>query len=249
MSSAHIDINTLDLGLGPILADPPLQAEVARLLSPEDLVILQTTKLGSETPPLKKVRSIHHHVARLLAAGMKGVEISAVTGMCNSRISILKNDPAFSELVSFYEESEQNAFLDVRETMITLGLDAAQEIHDRILDDADKLGTGTLVQIMTTALDRGGHSPVHKSETTHIGLSPEEIKEIKESASDGGKVNRKEIPNELPGNRTIEVDKNPNTPALTFTPSQSGERVSSEGTSIREESGTETETVGGERVS
>lgn len=207
MASNPINIEDLNLELGgnPILAPPELYAEIERPLTPEDLLVLETTKVGSTTPPLKKIRGLHHQVARLMAAGMKNVEISAATGMSQSRISILKNDPAFGELIAFYQESETQAFISVREKMETLGLDAAAELHDRILEDPENIGNGTLIQIMTTTLDRGGHSPIHKSQQVGPALTPDEIKVLKDSAAHGGTVIPKEVDNALSNNQRSEM--------------------------------------------
>lgn len=191
-TSLAIDLDSIArASLGPQFGNAPLKADILRNVTSEDLMTLATKPKGSTTPALKKIRSVHHTVARLLASGMKAVQVSAAVGMCNSRISILKNDPAFGELLEFYKTSEADAFVDVRSKMISLGSDAAAEIHDRILDDPDSINTKTLVDVMTATLDRGGHSPVHKTESLTAVLSKQDILDIKLAAGTTTQVHDK----------------------------------------------------------
>jgi len=187
-----VDLNRIASSFSSgLVGNPPLVASVLREISQEDLVTLATTPKGSTTGVLKKIRSIHHSVARLLASGMKAVQVSATVGMCSSRISILKNDPAFQELLEFYENSEADAYVDVRGKMVSLGSDAAAELHDRILEDPEAVSTKNLIDVLTASLDRGGHSPVHKTESLTAVLSKQDIIEIKKAAASSGLVHDK----------------------------------------------------------
>lgn len=182
LSQLNIDINE---PLEGFVGNPPLYAEVIDELTPQDLVVAASTNLGSTPSPLKKIRAKHHHAARLLATGMKAIEVGAVVGLCSSRLSILQKDPAFAELVSFYEGQEDASFAAVRDQMVTLGVDAAAELHDRLLDQPESLTAKNLVDIMTTALDRGGHSPVHKTESTNLVIGKDDLEDIKRQVADG----------------------------------------------------------------
>ena len=168
-----------EIPAGGLVQNPPLRAEIVRPLEEKDLVVLETTKVGSRSAPLKRIREVHHQAARLLATGMKAVEVSAVVGMCQSRLSILQSDPAFAELVSFYSEREDARFSQVQDRMVALGLDATAELHERIVEDPASVSNKDLTEIMKASLDRGGHSPVHRSVSASTSLSAEELARIK----------------------------------------------------------------------
>lgn len=162
-----------------LVQNPPLHAEVVRELSVEDLAVLETTVVGSKPSPLKRVRYIHHQTARLLASGMKAVEVSSVTGLCQSRISILLSDPTFKDLVTFYAERDDARLAAVQDRLVSLGIDAAAELHSRIVESPDLMSSKDLTSVMVSALDRGGHSPVHKSESVSATISAEDLARIK----------------------------------------------------------------------
>lgn len=167
---------------GGFISQPPLSAALVRELQSEDLVILAATPAGAKPAGLKKIRMQHHQVAQLLASGVRPAQVSAATGMCLSRISILQNDPAFKELLTHYEGQEIARAENVKDRMVMLGLDAAAELHDRILEDPEKVSTKDLVSVVTSALDRGGHAPLHRSESLSVTMSKEELDSIKRQA-------------------------------------------------------------------
>lgn len=172
-------LDNLNLEISPV-SQPPLMAELGRPLLAEDLVILETTRLGSKPQSLKKIRAIHHQAARLLATGMKAVEVGALTGFSSSRLSILKNDPTFAELLAFYTEQVNVRFQDMQDKLATLGYDAAQELHERVIDNPEDITNGTLIQLMSAALDRSGHGPTSKHQVNHNHtFSSEETAEMK----------------------------------------------------------------------
>lgn len=176
----NMELLNVEIEPSGILRAPPLEASVGRALAPEDRVLSDVTPLGVETPSLKRVRAVHHQAAKLLATGMKGVEVSMVTGICQSRLSILQNDPTFKDLLAFYSEREDSRFADAQERLVLLGLDAAAELHERITDDPESIPSKVLVDIMTASMDRSGHSPVHKHSFSF--LSKDDIQKIKDVA-------------------------------------------------------------------
>lgn len=175
-----VNLESLDILASPLVKNPILHAEVSRELSPEDLVILETTPLKSTTPLLKRVRASHHAAARLIATGMKDVEVGAVVGYSQTRLSILKNDPAFMDLIEFYTEREDARFGVVRDRLELLGFDVVEVLHERVLDDPEEMTTKSLVDVMTAVLDRSGHSPIQRTKA-ETGLSDEELLKIKEA--------------------------------------------------------------------
>lgn len=140
----------------------PVRAEISRSLSAEDLMELATPSENPVgTPLLKQIRSSHHELARLLAQGEKQVRISQITGFSQTRISILKADPSFQELMIYYEEMETQTFekarVDVAERLHSLGVDTLEVLHERVRDDPDSLDGKTLIGLAELTLDRIGH--------------------------------------------------------------------------------------------
>lgn len=137
----------------------PVTAEFVRELTPADLAMPVTQVQSSK--PIKAIRDSHHAVARLLATGAREADIAAVTGYSASRISVLKADPQFQDLVIFYSETATEVVADFRSRMAMVGIDALQELHNRILDDEDgtKVSAGLLKDVVVSLADRTGHAP------------------------------------------------------------------------------------------
>lgn len=143
--------------VGPGRQAAPLVAEIVRELTPADLAIPATV---TQTPPaIKKIRDSHHGVARLLALGHKEAQISAITGYSLSRISILKADPQFKELVDFYRSQETEITRDFKLRMESLGMDALEELRERLEEKPEDISPGLLKDIIRDMADRTGHAP------------------------------------------------------------------------------------------
>ena len=135
-------------------AEPFIVGE-PRELTREDLEeLINPSPKESTTPVLQRLRSTHHRLAQLIADGVKGVEISLITGYSQSRISILQGDPAFQELVSFYQNQKVATFIDVQERLADLGLAATEEIRERLEEDPSGFTVRELLEIQAGALDR-----------------------------------------------------------------------------------------------
>lgn len=132
-------------------------AEFSRELTVEDL---KQPVVGVQTPqPLNKLRDSHHALARTLATGISEHEASLVTGYSASRISILKNDPQFQQLMEFYRQSGTELAVDMRSRMFNLGIDAIEELHDRLHTRPDDMSSALLKDIAKDMADRTGHAP------------------------------------------------------------------------------------------
>lgn len=128
---------------------------------------------------LKKIRSVHHKIARMMAAGCANVEIAAAVGMDNSRISWLAGDPSFQELLEHYKEAEYDAWREVRERAAMLGVTAAEIIMERMEEKPDSIPTDTLLNLMKGGLDYGGHKPAERSENLHVHTTQDQIERAK----------------------------------------------------------------------
>lgn len=138
----------------------PLSMVVTRELGEGDLkVLVERPPVGSTTPSITTLRSAHHLIAKLLADGIKQVEVSALTGYSQSRISILKGDPAFQELIEYYKTQKEAIYHDVHQRLSTLGLTAVEELQQRLEEAPEKLSNREVKEIAELALDRTGMGP------------------------------------------------------------------------------------------
>lgn len=172
----------LDLTVGGG-AQQPLEFALTRPLVAGDLAQLELGR-GIQPPQLTKLRESHHQLARLLARGLRPVEVSAITGYSQSRISILKADPAFQELIAHYLEVEDSASADIAGQLFSLGADVLAELRDRLQDSPESFGNGALMELLTKLLDRTGFGPTAKIQSTHIHVTGEELAKLKQLAKE-----------------------------------------------------------------
>jgi hypothetical protein len=93
-------------------------------------------------------------LARLLAEGRKSEECSLITGYSTTRIWILKQDPAFKDLVAYYAAQTEAKFLDVHERLAALGMSTLDELQERLESDPDGFKNRELMELAEFALDR-----------------------------------------------------------------------------------------------
>lgn len=150
-----------------------LLVEVVRDLRQEDLILLSLER-GVKPPSLKALRDSHHSIARCIAEGKNGVETQLITGYSASRISILKGDPSFQELVAFYktkvEEIKDQAFIDAQAKLAALNSDAIDELADRLNDKPEGFANDELLDLVKLASDRTGLGPQSKSTNVNVNV-------------------------------------------------------------------------------
>lgn len=183
-----------DLGLQrlPRRRKNPLTFSTLREVTEEDIVLISEVPAGHEHKPLQKIRDSHHLVARLLAEGFQPVEVSRISGYSPSRISFLKNDPSFKELLAFYRSRVDDQFTDTIQRLKTLGEDAIGEIMSRLDENPESLSTMLLVDIVKATMDRSGFGPQSKSLNlnANVHLNEDDIAKIKAEArsQSGGQI-------------------------------------------------------------
>lgn len=151
-------------------------------------------ELGA-TPHLRQLRSSHHVIARLLAAGLNPTEVSKRTGYSNSRISVLQNDPAFKELLEFYGNEQSELASNMVERLASLSTDAMDVMQERLEDDPESFTNSQLTEIIKTGADRSDAPPVTKSINLNQNstIDIKVVKQIKEELLSGEKGNVKFI--------------------------------------------------------
>lgn len=142
--------------------ETPLDVTVVGELSFEDLGLL-TEFRGIKPNAITALRDRHHALAQCLANGMSDAEASLTTGYCISRISILKSDPTFKQLVSEYRGVKEAIFADFNERASAAAIEAINLVHDRLENNPDSIPTEQALKVIETLADRSGHAPVAKS--------------------------------------------------------------------------------------
>jgi hypothetical protein len=160
----------MELRLEDLVRPPraePLVVEDVRPIARDDLAGL-TEARGSEAPPIKKLRYKHHSLARALADGLSEREAGLVAGYTLSRVSILKNDPAFKDLITFYQGQHRDYRDIVQEKNSQVTLAALEELDTRLSskEQRKKIGTSLLSDIATRGLDRMGYGPQTRQNVT-----------------------------------------------------------------------------------
>lgn len=121
---------------------------------------------AERAPALKRITARHRQVARLLAAGNSIIDVAHVMDYTPTRISQLVRDPAFEELIAFYEADpeiknvkrdtlEELKQLEIRNTIRAAVL--RSEILDEIEDSGEVLmHSAKIFRIYEGGADRVG---------------------------------------------------------------------------------------------
>lgn len=124
---------------------------------------------------LKRIRDIHHRIARRVAEGRGTTEIAQDLGYSISRISILKGDPAFQQLVEVYRkrinEIEDDVWAGFQKRALQVALDGLELIQVRQEEEGETLPFAELRANVEMALDRAGLSVVHKHAHANVDFS------------------------------------------------------------------------------
>lgn len=146
-----------------------IDAELVRPLSEEDLAMLSDER-GVQKPrqlsSLTMLSERHRNLARLLAMGKQDWECAVITGYTQSRISILKTDPAMQNLIKHYSEEKDIVYVQAHEKMAQVVSTALDVLQERLEDPEHvaKMSDGQLLQVIEVAADRSGLGPSSKSE-------------------------------------------------------------------------------------
>ena len=152
-------------------AAKPVVAAVVRELEQSDVVLLATER-GVKPSAIKRITERHHALARILAAGtMPEGEAATLCGYSISRVSILKNDPAFKELLDFYKEDAQRPFRDLHIRLSGLAMDAVEELSVRLEEKPEEVTTGQLMEMTKLGADRTGFGPSSTSVNVNVDLA------------------------------------------------------------------------------
>lgn len=148
----------MSFGAGRPASKPSIDG--VRELTSEDIA----TYVPGRATTLKNIKDSHHMLARMFAIGLRPGEVAKRTGYSPTRLSVLRSDPAFIELVEQYKASvdttwEENVD-EYFELMAQNRIKTARLINEKLEeaeDDIDKVSFRDLVSIHSDAADRTGY--------------------------------------------------------------------------------------------
>lgn len=149
----------------------PVEYELIGPLTAVDMSLLDEEK-GVKPSAVKRLSERHHALARHIAGGATMSEAAAICGYNLSRVSILKDDPAFKELVQFYSKNLDDIYMGQHEALAQLSKTATAIAMDRLEEDPDKIKFDQLLETIKLASDRTGFGPASSSTqvNVHVGL-------------------------------------------------------------------------------
>lgn len=149
-----LDLNIEHLAVGRGRPRKKLDFEVVREINEADLALISQVPVQSAATGLKKLSDRHHSLARLLASGTPEGEAALITGYDPSRVSILKANPAFGELIEVYRKEVDFEFSTTLQHMAGLSRDAILELRDRMEEDPEKFTNQELRALVSDLTDR-----------------------------------------------------------------------------------------------
>ena len=165
----------LDLDLSRVIGRKPrpASAEVLRELTASDIALLETER-GIKPSHITRLSDRHHSLARCLATGLSVFDSCAITGYTPSRVSILRGDPSFEELIEFYRQGKGELVKDIGQQM-AVNAKMALQIEAKDLElKPESFDHDARNDIIKRGADRTGFGPASKTTNTHthfIGLA------------------------------------------------------------------------------
>jgi len=174
------------------------------LLQERDLELRDLADLGNPRNPLKappmvqRLKASHHLAAKLLAGGLSLREVASRVGRTAQRIGDMqRTDPAFQNLIAYYaaqlDPDELDDLREMQGMFRSIGLDALEEIQERLADDKIRgsMPTAELRQLAATAADRTD-APNKAIQAVNIAptkivlkLGPRDIRPLDETPGEG----------------------------------------------------------------
>lgn len=127
-------------------------------------------KLGVSQQPLAAIRHTHHRLAQLLAGGMDEFQAALLCNYTPSRVSVLKGDPAFQNLLAHYTAVVADQFGDFVTAASDLSMDMLGRLREVLEESPEKLSPTHLMEAIKLLADRSGHAPVNKSVSMNVNV-------------------------------------------------------------------------------
>lgn len=128
---------------------------------------------------LIRMRERHHSIARLMAAGVPGVQIAEMVGLSPGMLANLQKSPAFQSLLYSYAAEFEKVAVGYKERLEAVAGAALNELHERLVEKPETFSNGVLLQTVNSLADRTGHGPTSKVVSATVALTPADIRAIK----------------------------------------------------------------------
>lgn len=173
--------NIMDLDTSAEQYVPPrLIGRVARLPLPLSVRSLESGEVdaqskgeaGLKASPLTRISARHRRLAELIASGMGTNDAARAVGLTASRVSILKADREFQELVSHAQKLGDLAWVATNERLASVAGNAIDEINERFEEDPGQFSPDELLKFAALGADRTGFGPktvVEKNVNVNFG--------------------------------------------------------------------------------
>lgn len=158
----QVGINDVVTEWGPLTAE---HAQLAEAHAASGNVI------GVASPNVKALRHTHHRLAQLLAGGMDETVAAKLCNYTVNRVSILKSDPAFAELLAHYASTKDEAFADFVDAAAALNLDMMGKLQQILDEEPERLSPTHIMDAIKLLSDRTGHAPVTKTQNVNVHLN------------------------------------------------------------------------------
>jgi hypothetical protein len=136
---------------------------------------------------VQAMRAGHHVIARMVAMGLRQVDIAEETGYSFTRISHLAtHSSAFQELVEKYREQITEAVVSHHSKIHFAAGVAVQLVTEELVDNPDNLTPEFKLKAMKELLEHSGYAPASQTKVDmfhHQGLSAAQILELKQKAN------------------------------------------------------------------
>lgn len=159
---------------------PSATAQSPEITDIREVTRADLTHLQAPRPQglIKSLRDSHHRIARAVASGLSNGQVAETCGISIQRVSQLRQDPSFIELVAHYralltEEWKETAD-PVTEYMRSNALKGEQLISDRLdkaMEEDETIPLSQLVQMTSDRYDRLGYSKVTKSVNVNVDFA------------------------------------------------------------------------------
>jgi hypothetical protein len=144
---------------------------------------------------------------------MRGEDLTTLVGYTATRVSMLKADPAFMELVAHYRSMVNAEFVQamdpVIEVLSSIRMKSLTMIEDKIDDAAEKgeyLPSRDLAVFSEMGLDRTGYGKVNKNVNVNVDFAAALEKARTRSASARPQIEAQALPPQSPPDESRPLD-------------------------------------------
>ncbi len=129
---------------------------------------------------VERLKTRHHEIARLIAAGCADAEICEGFGVSRPHLYLLRRSPAFQQLMHAYMAARDQDAVSLSQRVKDAAVIGLEKLTEKLAEtDSTEIGLDVLQKTTMALLDRAGLSPVHKLATLTGALSPDDIRDIK----------------------------------------------------------------------